>query len=194
MIILPKTLAIPFLGVIVSPYSFFTFGMSVLFLPDFIHEKLLIPLNSSRIRCVFSCFSAHFSQVVSVSFRNPSSFFNEPSDLDISPVFFAFSFVHRCSCGVCVLTQMVCYCGSSNDTSFRLLQRCRRLNHFRLLCGSCSFSFLLDFPFEFSVALFEHVCFTRSHFFIVLTFCFLCCWGFLLFDVRFFGKLLSSML
>ena len=37
---------------IVSPLSCFTFGMSVLCLPEFIHDLLLMPLNSSRIRCI----------------------------------------------------------------------------------------------------------------------------------------------
>ena len=82
----PKTWAIPFLDVIVSPFSFFTFGMSVLFLPDFMHDMFLMPLNSSGIRCIISClfvlFSvadalfdplAHFSQLLSVSFRDASS-------------------------------------------------------------------------------------------------------------------------
>ena len=33
----------------------FTFGMSVLLFPDFMHDILLMPLNSSRICCIFSC-------------------------------------------------------------------------------------------------------------------------------------------
>ena len=57
----PKTLAIPFLDVIVSPFlSFFTFGRSVSSLPDLMHDKLLMPLNSSRIRCISSCFLFFF--------------------------------------------------------------------------------------------------------------------------------------
>ena len=107
-------------------------------------------------------------------------------------------------CGVCVLIRMVCCCGIRNKSSisllqngscgvciliqrvcsFRMLQHSRRLSHFRLLCGSCRFGFMLDFSFEFSVALFEkNVCFTRSRLSIVLTLCALCCWDFLLFAV-----------
>ena len=73
--------------------------------------------------------------------------------------------LHQCSCGVCVLIQIVCCCDFSNDISFRSLQNCRRLSHFRLLCDSVSFDFILHFSFEFSVALFGYVRFVRSTFF-----------------------------
>ena len=43
----PKIL---FLDVIVSPLSFFTFRMSVLFVLDFMLDILLMPLNTDRIR------------------------------------------------------------------------------------------------------------------------------------------------
>ena len=70
---------------------------SVLFLPDFMHDMLSMPLNSSRILCIFSCrFAlflplmhffdplAQFFQLVFVSFRSVSPFLNESSDLIVS--------------------------------------------------------------------------------------------------------------
>ena len=60
-------------------------------------EKLLMPLNSYRIRWIFSCLFVLFSvpdarfnplaqssKLVSVSFSSVSSFFNEPSDFIVS--------------------------------------------------------------------------------------------------------------
>ena len=85
--------------------SFFTFGMSVLFLSDFTHDILLMPLNSFRIRSIFSCRFVlflslmhffdplvQFFQLVFVSFRVVSLLFNESSDLIVSfPGLFIFS-------------------------------------------------------------------------------------------------------
>ena len=42
------------------PFSSRSFGMSVFFLADLMFEMLLIPLNSSKICCIFSCLSLLF--------------------------------------------------------------------------------------------------------------------------------------
>ena len=231
------------------------------------HDILLMPLNSSTIRCILSICSfyvldalfdhlAQFSRLVFVSFRSVSSFINEPSDLIVSFIdlfilvflrprhiscflcFFFGCLLHSClhpnsaavmfassprfvccccvcvlvrvvcfgfrnrssrwlrhfSSGVCVLVPMVCCCDFSIDNSFCLLQHCQRLCHFRLLCESCSFGFMLDFSFEFNVALFKLVRFTRSRFFVVLALCALCCLLFFLATCVFFVRLPSLVL
>ena len=88
----PKTLAIPFLDVIVSTLSIFHFR-DERFASRFYAGESAVPC------LVFCSFSvpdalfvplAHFSQLVSVSFRNVSSFFNESSDFNISIIFFYF--------------------------------------------------------------------------------------------------------
>ena len=70
----------------------------------------------------------------------------------------------HCSCGVCVSVPVGWCCDFRIDNSFCLLRQCQRLSHFRLLCGGCDFGFMLDFSFEFGVALFEFVCFIGSRF------------------------------
>ena len=124
-------------------------------------------------------------------------------DLGTSPVISAFSFVAAAfasSPGFMLLhlrlhpNSLLLSCDFCNGTSFRLLQHCRRLSHFRLLCGSCSFGSMLDFSFEFSVALFKHFYFTRSHFCIVLTLKMLLLLGCYSFRCMFFVRIISSML
>ena len=53
----PKTLAIPFLDVMTSPFSFFTLVMNALLLADLIPGMFLLPLKSSSIRWISSCSS-----------------------------------------------------------------------------------------------------------------------------------------
>ena len=114
----------------------FTFGMSDPFLPDFMHDILLMPLNSSRICCIFSCrfvlvlsndafFAplAQFFQFVFFSFRSVSPLLNESSDLMVSFTgLFVFVFLRLrhnifflcffCGCCfVCIFTQVACCFG-----------------------------------------------------------------------------------
>ena len=60
-----------------------------------------------------------------------------------------------------------------------------RLCHFLLLCGGCNFGFVLDFSFEFGIALFFLFCFNRSHFRVTLALCVPCCFHLLLVAVCF---------
>ena len=96
------------LDVIVSPLSFCTFGMSVLFLPDFMHDVLWMTLNSIQnplylylsfcsllslmhfLILLLNSFSWWF-----VSFHNVSPLLNESSDLIVSFIR-SFQFLFSC--------------------------------------------------------------------------------------------------
>ena len=123
-------------------------------------------------------------------------------DLSISPVFFSFSFAaaafasspRSCTAASFAPPPRLCaaasasspgLCAPASASSPRLCATGRSHSTSVLWLP---FFFLLDFTFEFTIALFEHVCFIRSHSSIGLTLDALCCCGFLLFDVHFFWE------